>query len=109
MRRIRAMAETQINVRRNQSATPARHSETRPAALDPFRAMDRMFDQFLRGFGFPAFRRMTEPEAWSEGAFSAGAPAIDFAEDENAYHLTAELPGLSEKDINLTISDDLLT
>ena len=103
------MADTQIDVRRNQSATSQQLQEHRPAQIDPFRAMDRMFDQFWRGFGLPAFRRMAEPELWSDSGFSFAAPAIDFAEDEKAYHLTAELPGLSEKDINLTVSDDLLT
>lgn len=69
-----------------------------------------MFDRFWRsGFGIPSLRRTGEPEAfWPvEGSFAA--PAIDFAEDEKAYHLTAELPGLSDKDINLMLSDDLLT
>jgi HSP20 family protein len=101
------MADTQIDVRRNQ--TPARQSESRPAQVDPFRSMDRMFDQFWRGFGLPSFRRMVEPEGWSDGGFNFAAPAIDFAEDEKTYHVTAELPGLSEKDINLSVSDDLLT
>lgn len=101
------MADTQIDVRRNQ--TPARSQEHRPTQVDPFRAMDRMLDQFWRGFGLPSFRRMVEPEAWSEGGFNVAAPAIDFSEDEKEYHLTAELPGLSEKDINLSVSDDLLT
>jgi len=101
------MADTQIDVRREH--TPARHQEHRPAQVDPFRAMDRMFDQFMRGFGFPSFRRMAEPEGWSDSGLNFTAPAIDFSEDEKAYHLTAELPGLSEKDVNLAISDDLLT
>lgn len=64
-----------------------------------------MFEQFWRGFGLPSFRRMSEPE----GGFNFAAPAIDFAEDEKAYHLAAELPGLSENDINLTVSGDRLT
>jgi HSP20 family protein len=101
------MADTQIDVRRDH--TPARHQEHRATQVDPFRAMDRMFDQFLRGFGFPSLRRMAEPEGWTDSGFNFAAPAINFSEDEKAYHLTAELPGLSEKDINLAISDDLLT
>jgi HSP20 family protein len=101
------MADTKIDVRRNQS--PARQQEHRPAQADPFLAMDRMFDHFMRSFGFPAFRRMAEPEQWSEGGFNFASPAIDFAEDDKAYHLAAELPGLSEKDVNLTVSGDLLT
>jgi HSP20 family protein len=114
--RTKAMADTQIDVKRNQTTTSARRAETRPAAFDPFQAfrheMDLMFDRFWRGgFGLPSFRRTAEPEAFwpAEGGFAFSAPAIDFAEDEKAYHLTAELPGLSDKDINLMLSDDLLT
>ncbi len=107
------MADTKIDVKRNQAPTPARQSESRSGALDPIRAlrheMDRMFDQFWRGFGLAPFQRMREPERWSEEGFAFATPAIDFSEDEHAYHLTAELPGLSEKDINLTMSGDLLT
>lgn len=39
----------------------------------------------------------------------AYVPHIDFSETEKEYTLTAELPGLSEKDIELTISKDALT
>jgi HSP20 family protein len=111
------MSDTQIDVKRNQPATsPTRQRESRPAPLDPFQVMrhemDRMFDRFWRGgFGLPSFRRMWEPEQFmpSEGGMGFAMPAIDFSEDENAYHLTAELPGLSEKDINLDLSDNMLT
>jgi HSP20 family protein len=122
-------SDTNIDVKRDQQTTPhsgqhaapayspAHRGETRPAQLDPFqtmrREMDRMFDRFFgRGFGLPSARRMFETEPFWRGGeegFSFSAPAIDFAEDENAYHLTAELPGLSEKDVNLSLSDDLLT
>jgi HSP20 family protein len=108
-------SDNQIDVRRNQHTTPARQRETRPAAFDPFhefrREMDRMFDRFWRGgFGLPSPWRMFEGErSWpGESGMNFSAPAIDFAEDEKAYHLTAELPGLSDKDINLTLTDDML-
>jgi HSP20 family protein len=122
-------SDSNIDVKRDQQtpqrtpqhATPAHSSalrgETRPAPLDPFQAMrremDRMFDRFFgRGFGLPSAWRMSETEPlWRGGeeGFAFSAPAIDFAEDESAYHLAAELPGLSEKGINLSLSDDLLT
>ena len=110
------MAESQIDVKRNQAAAPARPGETRPVGRDAFgdlrRDMDRMFDQLWRGgFGLPMFRRMFWPEAAASGesGFAFTSPALDFAEDDKAYHLTAELPGLNDKDIDLTISDDMLT
>ena len=112
--------ETNIDVKREQppgqQTAPSRRGETRPAPLDPFQAMrremDRMFDRFFGGgFGLPSSRRMFEMEPFWRGGegFNFSAPAIDFAQDESAYHLTAELPGLSEKDINLSLSDDMLT
>jgi len=35
-------------------------------------------------------------------------PIVDVAERENEYEITAELPGMEEKDIELTVSDDVL-
>ena len=37
------------------------------------------------------------------------APVVDVAERENEYEITAELPGMEEKDIELIVSDDVLT
>jgi HSP20 family protein len=71
--------------------------------------MERMFDRF--GFGFPAFRRLfdMEPTFRPEMNLTMPNPAIDIAEDDKGYRLTAELPGLDEKDIEITINDDMLT
>lgn len=106
------MSDNQIDVKRNETNVPARQGERRPAGRDPFgdirREMDRVFDRLWSGgLTPPVFRRLFSPETFESADFSA--PAIDFTEDEKAYRLTAELPGLSEKDIDLTISDDMLT
>ena len=122
---LRVKSDSKIDVKCDQQSpqqtgqqtTPSRRGKTRPAPLDPFQAMrreiDRMFDRFFGGgFGLPTSQHMFEMEPFRRGSdegFNFSAPAIDFAEDENAYHLTAELPGLSEKDINLSLSDDMLT
>ena len=107
--------ESQIDVKRNETGMPARQGERQVAGRDPFydirREMGRMFDRLWSGgFDSPLLRRML-PETFEPGeaAFSVSSPAIDFAEDEKAYHLTAELPGMSEKDIDLTLSEDMLT
>jgi HSP20 family protein len=34
---------------------------------------------------------------------------LDVSEDEKGYHITAELPGMSEKDIDVDLSGDTLT
>ena len=37
------------------------------------------------------------------------APAVDIVEGEKAYEVTAELPGMDDKDIEVTLTDDVLT
>ncbi|RMG04186.1 MAG: Hsp20/alpha crystallin family protein [Nitrospirae bacterium] len=69
---------------------------------DPIRSIfddfDRMFDRFFSDFA-------VEPLSARTG-FS---PRIDFKEEEDRYSLIAELPGLDEKDVEVTLHDDLLT
>jgi len=49
-------------------------------------------------------------DIWS-GAQMPSAPAfkVDISEDETAFHLDAELPGLIKEQISLIIEDDILT
>ena len=43
------------------------------------------------------------------GSLSAfHSPRIDMLEKDGAYNLTAELPGLTEKDVNVTVTDHAL-
>ena len=83
-------------------AVPARGS-----AVEPWQAfrneMDRMFDRFAGGFGLPAFDR-----AW-RAEVDVAAPAVDVTEDEKAFTVTAELPGIDEKDIEVSVSNGMLT
>src|SRR6185369_7476349 len=62
--------------------------------------IDRLFDDFGRPgqsiFNFG--NRTTLP-----------VPALDMVEDEKAYRLTAELPGLKEDDVEISIADGVLT
>jgi HSP20 family protein len=69
--------------------------------------MERLFDRF--GFGLPAFRQWFDavPAARTSG-FTLPSPAIDIAEDAAGYHLTAELPGMAESDIEIVVKDDML-
>ncbi len=99
------------------ASTPVPVKTTTPAPMPvPWRSfqaeMDRLFDRFARGFGFgtPFFRRPAEVEpAWrDESSFSFAAPAVDVTEDDKAYKITAELPGLEEKNIEVTMSGDTL-
>ena len=75
--------------------------------IDPFSAMraemDRVFDSFLgRGFGrFPALARGQDSDAV--------VPSIDVRETETELVVEAELPGMDEKDISVTLNNGVLT
>lgn len=98
-----------------------------PEVLRPFeslrREVDRLFEDFGRGiWSFPS-RSLWEslaPRSWpfrSLGVFDvepfwrrgAAAPAVDIVEREKDYQITAELPGMDEKDIEVKVSNDMLT
>jgi HSP20 family protein len=96
------MADIPVEVKKTPPAEAAV-----PDVWRSFRSeMDRLFDRF----GFPSLRRMFEMEpAWRpRSTFSFSAPPIDLSEEEKAYKITAELPGLDAKDVEVSVSDDRL-
>ena len=97
------MAVTPVEVKK----APAPRGST-----DPWQAMrsefDRLFERFP-GFGFPSMRRMFDLVPAFEPSFTFNVPAVDVIEDDKAYKIAAELPGLSEKDIDVSVSGDVLT
>ena len=73
---------------------------------DPFyamqRDMNRLFGEFWPEFELPAV-------PGGNGGVGAVAPRIDVSETEKAIQVTAELPGLEEKDIDVSFADGMLT
>ena len=65
---------------------------------DPFRAMRREMETALRAFD----------QTSSSSEIGASVPAINVAETKDAFELTAELPGVDEKDINVSLEDNQL-
>jgi HSP20 family protein len=65
--------------------------------------MDRLFDRFTSGFGFVPF-----PALRSETVFNIPSPAVDITEDDKSFKLTAELPGMTEKDVQVSLSGNTL-
>jgi HSP20 family protein len=72
---------------------------------DPFtsfrREVDRMFDDFFRSAG-----QGLQP--WNAG-WQTMAPRIDISDADKELLITAEMPGLDEKDFEVTLAGDLLT
>jgi HSP20 family protein len=72
-----------------------------------FDSLGQDFDKVFEGF-FKDF--MHKPGSLiSRGAFGSFSPKIDVSEDEGQLSVTAELPGLDEKDIDVSLKDHVLT
>ena len=75
------------------------------------REIDRLFDDFDGGIWNAPFRRSIfdiEPFFRREPEWPA-VPAVDVTEKEKAYEIAAELPGMAEKDIEVTLANGTLT
>lgn len=64
--------------------------------------MDRMFERFEHGF--PRF-----PHLFRADHASVMAPELDVRESATAITVEAELPGVEEKDISVTLSNGILS
>lgn len=69
-------------------------------AMSPWNELEQLQDRVNRVFGLntPFF---DEPLAWR--------PAVNLKEEDNEYILTAELPGMELKDIEVDVDKDTLT
>jgi len=85
---------------RDRRLTPPSHNAEQP---NPFlglhRQVDRLFDDFLRDFDRPT----TSHAGWSSW------PSVEVRETDNRVHVIAELPGMDEKDVEVTYREGLLT
>ncbi|HVX76925.1 MAG TPA: Hsp20/alpha crystallin family protein [Bradyrhizobium sp.] len=105
-----AEAATKLPVK-TETTTPAARP---PGILDwqPFESLrnqvDKLFHDFEAGFlQSPLYRDIDN--FWRRDLRLPVTPAVDIAEKDNAFEITAELPGLDIKDISLQLSDGILT
>ncbi|MBK5956662.1 Hsp20 family protein [Rhodoplanes serenus] len=63
--------------------------------------INRAFDSFWRGFDLP----------WpsTSSAWSISMPSVDVSESDKEIEVTAELPGIDEKDIDISLAEGVLT
>jgi HSP20 family protein len=89
---------------RERSQAPSMlHEDGRDPFLSLHREVNRLFDDVFRGFdsGLPSFGRL-----------SAGAgrwPSVEVSDGEKEIRVTAEIPGLGEKDVEVLLDDGVLT
>lgn len=97
-----AQTENKVPAAKERSAAPSRGDMWSPFE-NLRREMDRLFDDF-----HPAFPRLSTRLGTAKGAWDL-APAVDVAEKDGAYEITAELPGMDEKDIDVKVASGMLT
>ena len=91
--------------------TPA---PTTPSSMFPLthlrddidRAFDRMFKDWPRLGGLVPTEMLGGDYF---GRASAAAPRVDVSEDDDGYEIVAEMPGVEEKDVDVTVKDERLT
>ena len=84
---------------RGGEVTAPRMDEPR-SFLTLHRQMNRLFDDFLRDFGGPFGNDNGWQNSW---------PYVELEETDKEYKLVAELPGLDEKDLEVTLREGVLT
>jgi len=72
------------------------------------REIDRVFEDFNTGFWRSPSLFDTLPSFARPRSFAL-APAVDVAEHENAYEVSAELPGLDEKNVEVKVANGILS
>lgn len=93
--------------RRRKAAAPARQgsAEDHPFAL-LHRQMDDLFERFFRDWEDPFAIAGPVGGAGAEGMMM---PSVDVAETEDEVQVTADLPGLTEKDVEVSLDNQILT
>jgi len=77
--------------------------EDRDPFLSLHREVNRLFDDVFRGFGYGF------PSSSNPSGFGGGWPSVEISDNEKEIKVTAEVPGLEEKDIEVLLDDGVLT
>ncbi len=108
------MAEAATKLPIKTEATPVT-PPTKAADWQPFEVLrnqvDRLFHDFQTGFlQAPFSRTLPDIESfWRRDLGFNVTPAIDIVEKDKAFEVTAELPGLDAKNIEVQLADGMLT
>src|SRR5258705_8461517 len=65
--------------------------------------IDRVFDEFWRTLEVPA------PDGFEGGLAGLAGPRVDVRETEKEFEVVAELPGMDEKDVDVSVVEGALS
>jgi HSP20 family protein len=88
---------------RNPQTTPSRYRDEGDPFMTLHREMNRLFDDVFRTFDVAPFGSL------SGVGRMAGWPSLEVSETDKDVRISAELPGLYEKDVEVLMGDGVLT
>jgi HSP20 family protein len=92
---------------KQETTPPAKREGIRHPFLALRSEVNRLFDDFFVGRWMQPFSRDSWPRL--ERALGMTFPVVDAAESEKEYRITAELPGMTDKDVEVTLANGVLT
>jgi HSP20 family protein len=87
---------------RSEQTTPSRYREEGDPFMTLHREMNRLFDDVFRSFDVAPFGSLS-------GAGRMGWPSVEVSETDRDLRISAELPGMNEKDVEVLMQDGVLT
>ena len=84
----------------NRLPTPVSAEQDEHPIVSLHRQVNRLFDEVFRDFGAPSAAGVGRIRSW---------PHVELGETEQEIRVTAELPGLSDKDVDIQLEDRVLT
>jgi HSP20 family protein len=85
---------------RNRSVAGSRQQDEQNPVLALHREMNRLFDNFFRGTDIP----FGGPAGWA-----VNWPHVEVSDNDDEVKVVAELPGLDEKGIDVSLQEGMLT
>lgn len=87
---------------RSSNPAPTTYEDERSPFLSLHREVNRLFDDVFRSFDtrLPAFGSLSSLSSW---------PHVEISENDKQVKVTADIPGLEEKDVEVLLDDGVLT
>lgn len=106
-------AAKKVKTTKGKSVTPAPVAE--PELMHPLLGLrdqiEDMFDRYTHGWSdrWPRLGQLWDVEPGFGLKGFMRTPTVDMSETDKGYEITAELPGMDEKDLEVNLTDDVLT
>ena len=83
-----------------QDIAPRQEERVDHPVMSLHRDINRLFDDMFRGFSMPSLSSIGRSLGW---------PRVELSENDKEIRVTAELPGMEEKDVELLLDNGVLT